>query len=134
QTAGFERVSLSNLNPSVVLKTGETLQQAPFRSSPFRSSPFRSSPFRSSPFRSSPLALALPGTVLLSEIPLVEPKTWPDVLRGTSLQNVPLQAITLADVLRVNPPNLFMGDVDLDETPLREVPLAALLLSPLTVG
>jgi uncharacterized delta-60 repeat protein len=114
---------------------GSPLRGSPLRGSPLRGSPLRGSPLRGSPLRGSPLAVPLP----LSSIPLVQDvptdPTWETVLKGTPFEGVPLQNITLQQVIDgtagMSPDplaNVTLAAIDLSNTPLRGSSLAAILL------
>ena len=116
------------------------MRSSPMRSSPMRSSPMRSSPMRSSPMRSSPMRSSPMRSSTLSDLPLLNGKSWAGVLDGTPLSRLPLSAVTLGDVF-----DLFgdgsIGSLTLDDLdtatspPLRNVSAASWLLlgRPLSV-
>ncbi|MHB8641538.1 MAG: ABC transporter substrate-binding protein [Gaiellaceae bacterium] len=75
------------------------------------------------------------GGVPLSQIPLIPPKSWDQLLQGTALANVPIVDLTLADVFQSAPgvlTNLHLGSIDLSNSPLGKLPIAAVALG--TVG
>jgi hypothetical protein len=152
--AGREQVdlttlSLSDLRYSLGNITSAPLRASPLRASPLRASPLRSSPLRASPLRASPLrasplrgsplrASPLPVTVPLSTIPLIQETaadpSWTDILIGTPYANLPLQSVTLQQVLAATDTvpltvdNVTLGAVDLSSSPLRASTLTATFL------
>ncbi len=80
------------------------------------------------------------SSIKLSSIPITREGGWEAVLAGTTLQGVPLQEVTFIDVLDLNPPPaaldpnsptaLTLSDVDLSETALNSLSLAAVTLGP----
>ena len=142
--AGREEVDLANLDPSKLSDGLAALQAAPLRGSPLRGSPLRGSPLRGSPLRGSPLrgspleesplrgsplrGSAFPVPIPLSTIPLLQDSgsdpTWATVLAGTQYDGLPLQSVTLQQVLALDPlpsaiAGLSLAQVDLSATPLR---------------
>ncbi len=108
---------------------GSMLRGSPLRGSMLRGSPLRGSMLRGSPLRGSP--------ILLSQVPLEPPKTWADVLAGTTFALQPLQNVTLQQVLELDPPGLAgltLADIDIARTPLRDVSLAAIMLGSTPVS
>jgi Tol biopolymer transport system component len=77
------------------------------------------------------------GGVHLSDLPISTPGGWDALLANTALAGVPLQTVTLADVLALqNSPaqNLTLGQMDLSATPIDGIPLAGLALGPLLLS
>ena len=80
------------------------------------------------------------SSIQLSSIPITRPGGWEAVLEGTSLEGVPPQTIPLADALALDPPPaaldpnspqaLTLAEVDLSETALRGLSMAAVGLGP----
>ena len=136
---GVHDVNINNI-PSADLPAAaaDEVASAPLRSVPLRSvgvqsSPLRSVPLRSVPLRSVPLRSVPLRSVLLSQVPLIG-TTWQQVL-GT---NVPLQTTTLDDALSLlaasgsDAPR--MDQVDLSQTPLRDMSVASLFLGSTGIG
>ena len=103
-------------------------------SSPLGSIPLGSIPLGSIEINGLPL-----GSIPLNTIPLGSIGGWEALLDGTDLENVPLQTITLDDVLALVPPpegfaSLTLSDVGLEETSLQSVGLASLALGSLPLG
>jgi CSLREA domain-containing protein len=74
--------------------------------------------------------------ILLSQIPLTLPdgRGWADLLVGTQFAGVPLQNITLAQVIGLPQiANLTLAQADLVSTSLKDLSGAALALAPLTL-
>ena len=108
---------------------GSMLRGSPLRGSMLRGSPLRGSMLRGSPLRGSPIPL--------SQVPLDLPNTWAAVLAGTIYANQPLQNVTLQQVLELDPPGLTgltLADIDISQTPLRNVSLAAIMLGSTPVS
>jgi hypothetical protein len=75
--------------------------------------------------------------VLLSEIPLYleDGRTWEDLLKGTDFDGVPLQYITLFDVLGLpQVADLTLGEADIVSTALKDLSGVALALAPLSLS
>jgi uncharacterized protein YjbI with pentapeptide repeats len=80
------------------------------------------------------------SSIQLSSIPISRPGGWEAILQGTSLEGVPLQDVKLVDVLSLNPPPaalspsspnpLTLADLDLSQTALRSLSVAAVALGP----
>ncbi|HYM14739.1 MAG TPA: C25 family cysteine peptidase [Dehalococcoidia bacterium] len=80
------------------------------------------------------------SSIQLSSIPISRPGGWEAILQGTPLASVPLQEVRLVDVLALNPPPaalspsspnpLTLADLDLSNTALRSLSLAAVALGP----
>jgi Bacterial lectin len=141
--AGRQATPLAAVPQSALAPTLGSVLDAPFRASPFRASPFRASPFRASPFRASPFraspfrASSFLGSpfrassvpITLDQVPLLPPDSWTIELAGTPLAGVPIQNVTLAQVLGLpNPPPVTLGQFDLSATPMRNVTVEAFLL------
>ena len=74
--------------------------------------------------------------LLLSDIPLYLPdgRTWEDLLAGTEFQGVPLQNITLSQVLDLpQVASLTIGQADISTTALKDLSGVALALAPLSL-
>src|SRR5262249_41373769 len=106
--AGASTVALNAIPPSVFLNAPPDVNSAPVGSIPVGSIPVGSIPVGSIPVGSIPVGSigfsagqALLGSVALSTIPLVPPQSWAAILAGTTLQNQPLQNITLGQVLQI---------------------------------
>ena len=124
--------------------TTSTTQSAPLDSIPLDSIPLDSIPLDSIPLDSIPLdsigftsqnlAQNALGGLPLTEVPLKPPLSWDQKLAGTVLQNVPIQTLTLANVIQSAPAvltGLHFSDVDLSASPLGGLSLAAVSLGPL---
>jgi len=80
------------------------------------------------------------SSIQLSSIPITRPGGWEAILQGTPLEGVPLQSVRFVDVLSLNPPPaalspsspnpLTLADVNLSQTALRSLSLAAVTLGP----
>ena len=120
------------LDPTAGAEVGGTpLRSVDLAASPLRSVPLRSVPLRSVPLRSVPLR-----SVTLSELPLLT-GTWEAILDSlvpNPFAGVPLQSITLDQLLDANPPALAtisLGSIDLAASPLRSVTLGSVALGAL---
>ena len=113
------------------------LQASPLRTIPLRTIPLRTIAMSASPLRTIPLR-----TIPLRTIPLLLPGGWEEALKGTSLEGVPIDALTLADAFGPantnlethNPRDLLdqpLSVLDLSATPLRTIALAAVALGAL---
>lgn len=130
--AGHEQTPTANLPASSVSDTAD-LQASPLRATPLRATPLRATPLRATPLRATPLRATELAPVQLSSIPL-RATTWQEVLQGTIYADVPLQTVTLQQVFALSPlpaavEALTLGDVALEDSPLRATSLSALLLS-----
>jgi CSLREA domain-containing protein len=77
------------------------------------------------------------GLVTLSQIPLTLPDggSWPEVLAGTKWADVPLQSVTLLDVIDLPQVSaLTLGQADLGSTSLGDLSGVAVALSPLSIA
>jgi hypothetical protein len=131
---GFSRLSASDVPPTALpLDSLSEVSGAPLRSIDMAAAPLRSIPLRSIPLRSIPLRSIPLRSITLSQLPL-KAGTWEAILATLNPNpfiGVPLQAITLDQVLDANPPGLnsiSLSDVDLSATPLRSIAMASILL------
>ena len=132
--------------------TAAPLRAFPLRAFPLRAFPLRAfftaaAPLRAFPLRAFPLRAFPLDTVLLSDLVLLTDGGWEQVLAGTPLAGVPLQALTMSDVQSLLDPNLVppldppltqakydqianidFADLNLEGTPLRAFPTVAFLL------
>ncbi len=122
--SGHERIRLSRLDPSSVFGSTNALQSIAARSSSVLDVAARSSgdpasaAARSSAARSSVLTLLQPSPTL-SAIAARSSGGWPELLRGTVLEDVPLTSVTIEQVFALDPlpsriAGLTLGDLDLD--------------------
>ncbi len=122
--SGHERIRLSRLDPSEILGSSTALQSIAARSSSILDVAARSSgdpasaAARSSAARSSVLTLLQPSPTL-SAIAARSSGGWPELLRGTFLEDAPLTSVTIQQVFALNPlpsriASLTLGDLDLD--------------------
>src|SRR4051794_17744930 len=113
------------------------VRSVPVRSVPVRSVPVRSVPVRSVPVRSVPVRSVPLDTVLLSQIPLVG-TTWQQQLDGTTLAGAQPDTVTLVQALAAldaaNKPGPTLGQMDLSQTPLRDMTLASIFLGKSTLN
>lgn len=151
--AGRQAVDLTTLDASRLTDGLAALQAAPLRGSPLRGSPLRGSPLRGSPLRGSPLrgsplrgsplrgsplrGSPFPVPIPLSTIPLIQESpsdpTWQTVLAGTQFAGLPLQSVTLQQVLALAPApaalsDLTLAQIDLSQTPLATTSFTAMFL------
>jgi CSLREA domain-containing protein len=138
--AGAAQVQLNSVPPSVFLNS-TAVGSIPVGSIPVGSIPVGSIPVGSIPVGSIGLAAnqRLLSSVALSTIPLLPPHSWNDVLATTPFAGLPLQNVTLADVLanntvatRLN--SVPVGSIDLSRSPLGSITVAALGLGSTPVG
>ena len=114
--------------PAIDLVQGTSIDAIDLGAAPLRSIPLRSIPLRSIPLRSIPLR-----SILLSEVRL-SGTTWDAILASLDpnpFAGVPLQAITLDQVLAADPPalrTLPLRSIDLSATPLRSISLASIAM------
>ncbi len=148
-TASGSAVPLSKLRPTAVAPRivpgttlaaptvdGQELRALDLRDTPLGSIPLGSIPLGSIPLGSIPL-----GSIPLGSIPLNRAGGWTEVLDGTTLANRPLQNVTFAEVLALDPPVLGtdesaikLADLDLRSTPLGSIPLGSIALANLPLG
>jgi len=151
--AGRQAVDLTTLDASRLTDGLAALQAAPLRGSPLRGSPLRGSPLRGSPLRGSPLrgsplrgsplrgsplrGSPFPVPIPLSTVPLIQESatdpTWDTVLAGTQYAGLPLQSVTLQQVLALDPApaalsDLTLAQIDLSQTPLATTSFTAMFL------
>lgn len=152
-SAGHESVDLTSLDASKLTDGAAALQASPLRGSPLRGSPLRGSPLRGSPLRGSPLrgsplrgsplrgsplrGSPFPVPIPLSTIPLVQESpsdpTWDTVLAGTQYAGLPLQSVSLQQVLALDPAPaalnaISLAQIDLSQTPLARTSFTAMFL------
>lgn len=130
--AGHERTRTTDL-PADALADTAHLQGSPWRATPWRTIPLDTTPWRTIPLVESPWRTIGLDPVPLSALPLRE-GSWQDVLVGTVYEGVPLQSVTVGQVLALEPlpraaQELTMADINLDESPWRSTSLAGLLLA-----
>lgn len=147
--AGISDIDLTALDVGALpLFTGgpesAPMRSTPMRSTPMRSTPMRSTPMRSTPMRSTPLktlpmrstpmrSTALPP-MPLSTVPLFVEGGWETILDGTIYDGVALNAVTLQQVLAIEPApakvaGLTLNDIDLASTPMRSTSLQGFLFA-----
>ena len=147
--AGISDIDLTTLDVGALpLFTGgpesAPMRSTPMRSTPMRSTPMRSTPMRSTPMRSTPLktlpmrstpmrSTALPP-MPLSTVPLFVEGGWETILDGTIYDGVALNAVTLQQVLAIEPAPakvaaLTLNDIDLASTPMRSTSLQGFLFA-----
>ncbi|HTT88822.1 MAG TPA: hypothetical protein VMF65_04650, partial [Acidimicrobiales bacterium] len=139
---------------------GTDPSSAPLSSISLSSAPLSSIPLSSIPLSSIALGTGSPGTAIaaaantlgnipLSELTITYPPAcvgdactgWQGIIAGTSLSGLPLQSITLGQVLantvagsRFDGTGMVVGDLGLSSSPLSSIPLSSIPLSsiPLT--
>ncbi|MBW3668413.1 MAG: PxKF domain-containing protein [Actinobacteria bacterium] len=147
--AGISDIDLATLDVGALpLFTGgpesAPMRSTPMRSTPMRSTPMRSTPMRSTPMRSTPLktlpmrstpmrSTALPP-MPLSTVPLFVEGGWETILDDTIYDGVSLNAVTLQQVLAIEPApakvaGLTLNDIDLASTPMRSTSLQGFLFA-----
>jgi uncharacterized protein YjbI with pentapeptide repeats len=157
--ASVETVPASAVSAASVASTESTTASAPLSSIPLSSIGLASSPLGSIPLSSIPLSsIAItsgtppPGlaaaqqaleSTLLANLSITYPANcgaptpactgWEGVLAGTSYENIPLEAVTLADVLEnptaaANFDSVDLGALNLSSTPLSSIPLSSIEL------
>lgn len=147
--AGISDIDLTALDVGALpLFTGgpesAPMRSTPMRSTPMRSTPMRSTPMRSTPMRSTPLktlpmrstpmrSTALPP-MPLSTVPLFVEGGWETILDDTIYDGVSLNAVTLQQVLAIEPAPakvaaLTLNDIDLASTPMRSTSLQGFLFA-----
>ncbi|HET7691410.1 MAG TPA: hypothetical protein VFK41_13580 [Nocardioidaceae bacterium] len=95
---------------------GTTVEASPLSSIPLSSIPLSSIPLSSIPLSSIPLSSIAGG--------------WETVLEGTAYDGVPLQSVTLQQVLGLpQVQSITLADVDLSATPLSSIPLSSIALA-----
>lgn len=121
--------------------TAVPLTAVPLTAVALAGSPLTAVPLTAVGFTASALQNSALGGVPLSELPLNPPLTWDDVLPAP-LQGVPLNTLTLANVIQANPSltvpdgsggtrSMTLGDLDIHDSPLTAVPLTAVALGAL---
>ena len=144
--AGAAKVKLSDVPPSLFFDAAGTANSSPVGSIPVGSIPVGSIPVGSIPVGSIPVgsigftaAQTLLSSVALSTIPLLPPSSWATVLAGTPFAGLPLQTVTLGQVLanttvagRLN--SVPVGSINLARSPLGSLTPAAIGLGSTPVG
>ncbi|WP_460526606.1 virginiamycin B lyase family protein [Flindersiella endophytica] len=130
--SGHEKTRTQDLPANALADTAQ-LQSSPWRSVPWRSVPMGSTPWRSVPLTDIPWRSVDVDPIALSALPL-QGTTWESVLAGTIYEGVPLQTVTIDDVLALDPlpaavQDLTMANIDLDWSPWRSVSLSGLVLA-----
>ncbi len=105
--------------------------------SPMSAIPMSAIPMSAIVLADLPYAADVLNTVLLTDIPVVG--GWEDLLAGSGLQNVPLQTLTLGDVLadpvaRAAFQALDVGEVDIAATPMSAIPMSAIAMGALPMS
>ena len=110
-------------------------------STPLRNSGPGSTPLRNSSIASLPLRNSGAPLVGLQTVPFVDGRRWEDVLRNTPLDGVPVQSVTLNQVVALaaggSAPTLSaitLADLDLSASPLRNSSIASIALGPTTLS
>ena len=109
--AGAPQVQLANFPLSALVSGAFGVHSSPVGSIPVGSIPVGSIPVGSIPVGSIPVSSigltatqTLLSSIALSTIPLSPPSSWAGVLAGTPLAGLPLQNVTLAQVLAIATP------------------------------
>lgn len=109
----------------------------PFRLNPYRLNPFRLNPFRLNPFRLNPFRLnSTLSELSVGEFELVNPPGWSERFEGSRWEGRPPLTVTWGELLNAqlapgeHDPleGLTLADVRLENTPLGDVSVAALVL------
>ncbi|MBT8215529.1 MAG: hypothetical protein KJO17_01620, partial [Acidimicrobiia bacterium] len=74
------------------------------------------------------------GAITLSSVPLGAIGGWEAILQGTVYEGVPLQNVTLGDVLSLSPAPAGLSDIDLNDIGLEASPLGAISLPSVALG
>jgi hypothetical protein len=145
-TAAGAGIALADLPPSAVRpRTTSTGTLAPtvdgqsVRNTDLRESPLGSIPLGSIPLGSIPLGSIPLGSIPLGSIPLDVEGGWASVLEDTVLEDVPLQNVTLGEVVALDPPApgfaaIELGQLDLSATPLGSIPLGSIAYATVPLG
>ena len=145
---------------SSIALTSSALSSVPLSSIPLSSIPLSSIPLSSIPLSSIALGAGASGTAVataanaLNDVPLSELTIsyppgctggsctdWPGVLAGTDLSGLPLQSVTLGQVLsnsvaagRFDSAGMDVGDLGLSGSPLSSLPLSSIPLSSIPLS
>ncbi len=144
--AGAATVKLSDVPPSLFFDAAGTANSAPVGSIPVGSIPVGSIPVGSIPVGSIPVGSigftatqSLLSSISLATIPLLPPSSWATVLAGTPFAGLPLQTLTLGQVLanttaagRLN--SVPVGSINLARSPLGSLTPAAIGLGSTPVA
>jgi uncharacterized repeat protein (TIGR01451 family) len=137
--AGAAAVPIADIPVSAMRLLSSVVAGAPLSSIDIENSPLSSIPLSSIPLSSIDVGGTLLSSIPLSSIGLSSIGGWEAILAGTELQGVPLQFLTLEDVLALDPlpPGLAaitLADLDLSSTPLSSIGLAGLALGSLPLS
>ena len=144
--AGAAKVKLNDVPPSLFFDATGTANSAPVGSIPVGSIPVGSIPVGSIPVGSIPVGSigftatqSLLSSISLATIPLLPPSSWATVLAGTPFAGLPLQTLTLGQVLanataagRLN--SVPVGSINLARSPLGSLTPAAIGLGSTPVA
>ena len=143
--AGAARVPLKSVPPAMILgSSGQKIESAPLADTPLSDTPLSDTDVFGAPLADTPLAgtplsdtglTDYPGllqTIPLSTLPLLRAGGWPALLANTTLNDRPLQEVTLGDVI-VRYPRL-LDDVKVNELDFANSPLGSLTPIAVTLG
>ncbi len=148
--AGAPQVKLNAIPPALFFNAAGAVGSSPVGSIPVGSIPVGSIPVGSIPVGSIPVnSIGLTATqtllssIALSTIPLSPPSSWAGVLAGTTLAGLPLQNVTLAQVLALAATtpavatrlgSVPVGSINLSRSALGSLTPAAIGLGSTPVG
>jgi CSLREA domain-containing protein len=112
---------------------GSTVGSTPLGAIDLSHSPLGAIPLGAIPLGAIPLGAIPLGAILLSDIPVTIDGGWSTLLAGTDFENVPLETLTLRDVLPAIA-GVPLEELGLGSTPLGAIPLGAIAFGSLPLG
>ncbi len=128
--------ALEDLPTSQLPRGGGIYTLAKLRSAPLASIATRPSPLASIPLASIPIAGTPLASIPLASIPLASiAGGWQTLLVGTAFEGIPLQNITLGQVIGIsNIASVPLASIDLRNSPLASISVAAIALGSLPLA
>lgn len=129
RSVALRSVALRSVSPESVALRSVALRSVALRSVALRSVALRSVDLASVALRSVALRSVALRSVLLSDVQVALAGGWAGLLAGTEFADVPLQNLTLEDVIDLpQVQDLTLADIDLSATRIGSLSLATLLL------
>jgi hypothetical protein len=133
QATGTSATPINGLPINGLPINGLPINGLPINGLPINGLPINGLPINGLPINGLPInGLPING-LPINGLPLTTPGGWAAALAGTTLAGLPLQTVTLQQVLNLNPKpaaiaNLKLGDIDLTNSDLGRVTIGALAL------
>jgi hypothetical protein len=122
-------IPVENLPLGATDATTTTLRNIDLRANAVRVSPLRQLPLRQLPLRQLPLRQLPLRQLPLRQLPLARPGGWDALLVGTPFEGLPLEQVTLEDVIDLPATaTVSIGELDLSSTRLQSISVSSVLL------